>query len=138
MFAKRRNWKTATVWMLAGIGTFLLLFLALPVLASEAGEELVPIIDRLPNEVLLFGASGGAIVTMLISVLKHFGVVGGARGIAPQAANFILSVLVATAAFVVGGQPIGAALLTAFTSMVAASGLHETIGHAAAKIVGKS
>lgn len=104
------------------------------VIASD--DELVPIIDRLPEQVFLFGASGGAIVTLLISVLKHFGLVGGTRGIAPQAANFVLSVLVAAVALVVGGQSIGSALLTAFTSMVAASGLHETVGHAVAKTVG--
>lgn len=112
------------------------LFVVMTVVALAQEAEFVPIIEKLPEQVLLFGASGGAIVTLLISVLKHFGLVGAPRGIAPQAANFILSVLVAAVAGVVGGQPIGAALLTAFTSMVAASGLHETVGHAVAKAAG--
>lgn len=113
-----------------------ILFVVVTVVALAQEDPITPIIDNLPNEVLLFGASGGAIVTLLISVLKYVEIVRKSGPITPQLANFGLSVLVAAAASVVGGQDVATALLSAFTAMVAASGLHETVGHAAAKVVG--
>lgn len=134
MFARRRQRKAVFVTALAVFGSALLLVLALPALAAD--DELVPIIDRLPEQVLLFGASGGAIVMLLLSVLKHFKIVGPEGKIPTQLANFLLSVLVAAVAGIVAGQTIGTALLTAFASMVSASGLYETVGKTVKKAVG--
>lgn len=130
IIAKTKTWVRAAV--MAAV-----LFVVVTFVALAQDDELVPIIDRLPEEVFLFGASGGAVVTLLISILKYLGVVGGARGIPSQTAKFVLSVIVAAAVGVVGEQSFGAALLTPFTSMVAVSGLHETVGHAVARVVGK-
>lgn len=106
------------------------------VFVFAAEEEIIPIIDRLPEEILIFGASGGAIVSLLLSVLKYFRIVGQHGYIPTQAANFLLSVAVAAVYYTLQGQPVWAAVLTAFASMVAASGLHETVGHAAKSVVG--
>src|SRR5690606_9971510 len=120
----------------AAVMAAILFAVATFVALAQEGGELVPIIDRLPNEVLLFGASGGAIVSLLISVLKHFGVVSKSGPLTPQLANFALSVVVAALASIVAGQSVGAAFLTALASMIAASGLHETVVHSVAKTVG--
>lgn len=106
------------------------------VFVFAAEEEIIPIIDRLPEEILIFGASGGAIVSLLLSILKYFRIVGKDGVVPTQLANFVLSVIVAAVAYVIAGQPVGQAVLTAFAAMVAASGLHETVGHAAAKVTG--
>src|SRR5690606_10684310 len=108
--------------------------LTLSWVALAAEDVVAPIIDRLPEEILIFGASGGAIVSLLLSVLKYFRIVGQHGYIPTQAANFLLSVAVAAVYYTLQGQPVWAAVLTAFASMVAASGLHETVGHAAKKI----
>lgn len=110
------------------------LTLSLVALADE--NVVTPIIDNLPEEILIFGASGGAIVSLLLSVLKYFRIVGQHGYIPTQAANFLLSVAVAAVYYTLQGQPVWAAVLTAFASMVAASGLHETVGHAAKSVVG--
>ena len=106
------------------------------VFVFAAEQEIIPIIDRLPEEILIFGASGGAIVSLLLSILKYFRIVGKDGVVPTQLANFVLSVIVAAVAYVIAGQPVGQAVLTAFAAMVAASGLHETVGHAAAKVTG--
>lgn len=106
------------------------------VFVFAAEEEIIPIIDRLPEEILIFGASGGAIVSLLLSILKYFRIVGKDGVVPTQLANFVLPVIVAAVAYVIAGQPVGQAVLTAFAAMVAASGLHETVGHAAAKVTG--
>lgn len=110
--------------------------LTLSLVALAAEDVVAPIIDRLPEEILIFGASGGAIVSLLLSVLKYFRIVGQHGYIPTQAANFLLSVAVAAVYYTLQGQPVWAAVLTAFASMVAASGLHETVGHAAKSVVG--
>src|SRR5690606_15331915 len=94
------------------------------VFVFAAEEEIIPIIDRLPEEILIFGASGGAIVSLLLSILKYFRIVGKDGVVPTQLANFVLPVIVAAVAYVIAGQPVGQAVLTAFAAMVAASGLH--------------
>src|SRR5690606_41471489 len=82
------------------------------VLAAE--DVVAPIIDRLPEEILIFGASGGAIVSLLLSVLKYFRIVGQHGYIPTQAANFLLSVAVAAVYYTLQRQPPWAAGLTPF------------------------
>lgn len=129
------------IWTRAAV-VAVILFVALSIVALAQEGEIVPIIDRLPEQVFLFGASGGAIVSLLLSILKYYRIVGQDGYIPTQAANFILSVVVATIAYILSGQGFWSALLSAFTAMVAASGIHETIGHGvqrmAEAVVGKS
>lgn len=97
--------------------------------------DLTPLINLLPQEVMVYGVSGGTVVTVLISLIRHFGV-HKVIPLPPQGWNFLLSMLVAAGAAMLAGEEVATALLSAFAAMVTASGLHETVGHAAAKVVG--
>lgn len=121
------------IWTRAAV-VAVILFVALSIVALAQEGEIVPIIDRLPEQVFLFGASGGAIVSLLLSILKYYRVVGQEGYIPTQAANFILSVVVAAVGYVLSGQGFWSALLTAFTSIIAASGIHETVGHGVQRV----
>lgn len=120
----------------------LVLIAVFSVVALAAEGDLAPIIGLLPEVPILFGVSGGVIVTVLISILKHFKIVGKDGPIPSRVANFLLSVLVAALAMILEGQPVGPALLSALSSMIVAAGLHSEIGHPlysiAAKVPGES
>lgn len=113
----------------AVMAVFLLVVVTLIAFAQEAGEAIVPIVDLLDNPIVLFGIGGGTIVTVVISVLKYFGIVGKDAAISSDAANFILSLLVTALGMVTSGMPWGTAIATAFTSIVWAVGAHHRVGH---------
>lgn len=120
-----------------------LVLVGLTFVALAAEEpDLAPIISLLPEEPVLFGVAGGLIVTMLVSLLKHFRIVGKDGPIPSRVANFALSVVVAALAMIVDGQSVGAAFLTALSSIIVAAGAHSEIGHplysAAERVLGKS
>lgn len=105
--------------------------------ASGEGDKIVPIVDLLDNPIVLFGLGGGTIVTVALSILKFLRIVGKDGAIPTLAANFVLSLIVVTAAGMIAGQDFGTALVAGIAALVSAIGYHETVGHALERAVGK-
>lgn len=109
-----------------------------PANAAALVDDIIPVVDQLGEPILLLGIPGGVIVTTVISILKHFGVVNKEGPISPDLANYILSLALIVIAGMVGGYSIGQAVTAGISAVFTATGVYNHVTGKIAKATAKN